>query len=98
MAKVVWTPMAARELEDILFYIRIADGRPQTAQRIGEELCERIDQQAVQAGTGQRHPHAPANWRYVRYKRWLIFYQEIPHGLEVMRVVDAVRDLPAQLP
>jgi plasmid stabilization system protein ParE len=30
-------------------------------------------------------------------KRWLIFYQPHPDGIEVLRVVDAVRDLPRQI-
>jgi hypothetical protein len=38
MALAVWTPLAATELEDILYYIRAEDGRPLTSQRIGEEF------------------------------------------------------------
>ena len=30
----------------------------------------------------------------LRANGWLIFYQLHPEGIEVMRVVDAVRDLP----
>jgi hypothetical protein len=44
-----------------------------------------------------RHAEAPDDWLYVKFKRWLIFYRVIPDGIEVMRVVDAVLDLPALL-
>jgi plasmid stabilization system protein ParE len=40
---------------------------------------------------------APPNWRYYRYKRWLIFFQPHSQGIEVMRVVDGARDLPRAL-
>ncbi len=46
---------------------------------------------------GHTHSHAPDEWFCVRHNCWLIFYQHHPDGIEVMRVVDAVRDLPRQL-
>jgi plasmid stabilization system protein ParE len=98
MATAVWTPLAELELEDILFYIRIADGRPETARRIGQELRDCVDRQAERPPSGHRHPDAPMDWLYVRYKRWLVFYRLMPNGIEVMRLVDAVRDLPSLLP
>ena len=97
MAHAVWTPLAELEVEEILFYIRIVDGRPETARRIGEALRDCADQQATQRMVGQKHPDAPEGWFYVRYKRWLIFYKPHPQGIEAMRVVDAVRDLPSVL-
>jgi toxin ParE1/3/4 len=97
MAQVVWTPVAERELEDILFYIRVTDGRPQTARRIAEALCFELEDLVSQPSAGLRHAEAPDDWQYVKFKRWLIFYRVIPDGIEVMRVVDAVRDLPALL-
>jgi hypothetical protein len=30
MARAVWTPLAEFDAEEILFYIRIVDGRPET--------------------------------------------------------------------
>ncbi|GEM_PF-1690346 len=36
MGDVVWTPQATMEFEEILYYIRITDGRPLTARRIAE--------------------------------------------------------------
>jgi plasmid stabilization system protein ParE len=97
MARAVWTPLAELEFEEILFYIRVIDGRPEIARRIGEELRECVDRHAQSPALGHKHPLAPDGWLYAKYKRWLIFYQSHPDGIEVMRVVDAVRDLPSVL-
>jgi plasmid stabilization system protein ParE len=97
MAHAVWTPLAELEVEEILFYIRIVDGRPETAHRIGEELRDCANRQAARGMLGQMHADAPEGWFYVRYKRWLIFYKPHAEGIEVMRVVDAARDLPSVL-
>ena len=97
MGRAVWTPLAQLEVEEILFYIRIIDGRPETARRIGEELRDYVDRHAASGLAGQKHPNAPEGWFYLKYKRWLLFYQSHPEGIEVMRVVDGSRDLPSVL-
>jgi hypothetical protein len=38
MAHAVWTPLAEDDLEEILFQIRVVDGRPLTARRNGEGI------------------------------------------------------------
>jgi plasmid stabilization system protein ParE len=95
MSVAVWTPIAALELEDILFYIRVVDGRPEIARRIGNELRDYVDHHANDSLPGLKHSVAPANWMYIKFKRWLIFYRPHLEGIEIMRVIDAVRDLPA---
>ena len=97
MAGVVWTPVAESDLDDILFYISLVDRRPATGERIYYEIRDRVAEHAAKQLPGQRHPQAPEGWLYVRHKRWLIFYQSHEDGIEIMRVVDAVRDLPRQL-
>jgi plasmid stabilization system protein ParE len=97
MANAVWTPLAESELEEILYYIRIVDGRPEISRRIGEELRDCVERIVTEATATHQHPHAPETWYYIRFKRWLIFYQKLSDGIEVMRVVDASRDLPSAL-
>jgi len=97
MAGVVWTPVAESDLDDILFYIAFVDRRPATGERIYYEIRDRVAEHAARQLPGQRHPDAPDGWLYLRYKRWLIFYQPHEDGIEIMRVIDAVRDLPRQL-
>jgi plasmid stabilization system protein ParE len=97
MPGVVWTPVAESDLDDILFYISLVDRRPATGERIYYEIRDRVVEHDAKQLVGHRHPHAPEGWLYLKYKRWLIFYQPRDDGIDVMRVVDAVRDLPREL-
>ena len=96
MAGVVWTPVAESDVDDILFYISLVDRRPATGERIYHEIRDRVAAHAAKQLPGQRHPNAPEGWLYCRHKRWLIVYQPHSEGIEVLRVVDAVRDLLRQ--
>jgi len=97
MSRVVWTPVAESDLDDILFYIAVIDGNPLTGERIYDEIRDRVAEHAEKMFPGRMHLSAPAGWLYLRHKRWLIFYQPHADGIEVMRVIDAVRDLPRHL-
>jgi len=97
MGRAVWTPLAEQELDDILLYISVRDGRPDTGEQIYFEIRQRVDEFARPNAPRHVHPVAPANWFYFLHKRWLIFYQPHAEGIEVMRIVDAVRDLPSIL-
>ncbi len=71
MAGVVWTPLAESDLDDILFYISVVDHRPAT----GEQSSPRFtieSRRRFHGAPGQRHPHAPEDWLFLRHKRWLI--------------------------
>ncbi len=48
MAHAVWTPLAEDDLEEILFQIRIVDGRPLTAHRNGEGIKRAVNKRAAQ--------------------------------------------------
>ena len=97
MPQVLWTPVAESDLDDILFYIAFVDRRPATSERIYFEIRSKVAEQAERPLTGHRHGDAPEGWLYLKHKRWLVFYQPLDDGLEVMRVVDGVRDLPRHL-
>lgn len=97
MPVVVWAPQAEADLEEILYYIRVTSERPLTARRIGEEIVAVATRQVSSNASGARHLAAPSEWRYVRHKRWLVFFQPHPQGIEVMRVIDGARDLPRVL-
>lgn len=55
MARVIWTPLAELELEDILYYICVTDGRPLTARRVGEGIVAAVDRLAPDPDSGARH-------------------------------------------
>jgi plasmid stabilization system protein ParE len=95
MPRALWTPHAVRELDDILFHISVRDRRPVTGEQIYYEIRQLIDEYAQPNAPRHVHPVAPPGWLYARHKRWLVFYQLHPEGLEVMRVIDGSRDLPS---
>ena len=97
MPRVLWTPVAESDLEDIIFYIAYVDRNPATGDRIYFEIRDRVNEQAEQNHPGHPHPDAPEDWLYLKHKRWLVFYKLLSDGIEVMRVIDAVRDLPRHL-
>jgi plasmid stabilization system protein ParE len=98
MPRALWTPQAAEELDDILFYVSVRDGRPQTGESIYFEIRQLADEHAASTAARHSHPLAPRGWYYFLYKRWLVFYQLHGEGIEVMRVIDGTRDLPTLIP
>lgn len=84
-------------MDEILFYIALVDRKPATGDRVYYEIRDRVADYADNPLAGHIHPKAPRDWLYFKYKRWLVFYKSNSTGIEVMRVVDAVRDLPRQL-
>lgn len=96
MSSAVWTPVAVQDLEEILYYIAVDGGRPETARRLGQEIRDVVHSHFQTAMPHQRHPAFPAEWSYLKHKRWLIAYEATSEGCIVHRVVDAVRDLPKQ--
>ena len=96
MNRAIWSPQAESEFEEIIYYIRERDGRPETASRIAWEIALSVESYSTPTSRGHTHPDAPEGWYYFRHKRWLIFYQPISDGIEVMRIIDGSRDLPQQ--
>ncbi|MBP90591.1 MAG: hypothetical protein CMJ64_28430 [Planctomycetaceae bacterium] len=80
MAEVVWTPVAEADLDDILYYIAMEDGRRPTAERIYLEIKNVVDRQAQEQRLGRRYPQAPAGWLYVQHKRWLVGQRHFERG------------------
>lgn len=97
MPRALWTPHAERELDDILYHISVRDRRPLTGEHIYYEIRQLADQYAEPDAPRHAHPRAPADWFYFLHKRWLVFYKIHAEGIEVMRVIDGVRDLPSLL-
>jgi plasmid stabilization system protein ParE len=97
VASALWTPRAQRELDEILYYVSVLDGRPLTGERLYLEIRQQADEYARPGAARYTHPNAPSGWHYFRHKRWLIFYRPHAEGIEVMRIVDGSRDLPSVL-
>jgi hypothetical protein len=76
MAIAIWTPQAQAELDDVLYYISIRAGRPQTGERNYFEVRRMADDFANPNAPRFTHPDAPEGWFYFLYKRWLVFYRD----------------------
>ena len=96
MANITWTPLAETDLEEILEYIGVSEGRPETARRIGNEIRLAVEEHLRVGAPHRRHSDLPSPWSYLMHKRWLIAYELRGGELSVRRVVDASRDLPKQ--
>ncbi len=96
MAKAVWTLLAESELDDILYHIAVRSGRPTIGEQNYYAIRDLANEYASNDAPRHVHPLAPKGWFYFRHKRWLIFYQLHPAGIEVMRVIDGSRDLPRE--
>ena len=96
MPAAFWTSLAEAELEELLRYIRIDGQRPETAARLATQIRDAVDDHARLKLRGSRHPALPADWQYLKFKRWLIAYSQVSEGIVVQRIIDAVRDLPKQ--
>jgi plasmid stabilization system protein ParE len=97
MSRAIWTPIAESELDEILYYIAIPDGRPEIGEQNYYAIRDLADEYSHADAPRFKHPASPQDWFYFRHKRWLIFYRQHADGIEVMRVIDGSRDLPRQL-
>jgi plasmid stabilization system protein ParE len=90
---VIWSPQAEDDFDDIIYYVAQIDRNSQIAARLIDALDERLQQIVDRGESGSIHEIAPADWRYVLFKRWIVFFCHRPYGIEVMRVIDGARDL-----
>ena len=96
MSSAIWTPLAKRELDDILYHIAVEDRRPETGERIYFEIRDAVNDYVRIGYPKRRHPALPDHWSYLMHKRWLIAFEPLADGIIVHRVVDASRDLHKQ--
>jgi plasmid stabilization system protein ParE len=89
---VLWSVKAEADLEEIVFYIAVKDGRPIVTEQIAEGLREVSMELAINPGIGQREPRLGATCRRFTFKRWVILYRPTEKGIAVLRNVDSARD------
>ena len=91
MSRLVFTPLAEADLNEILDYI--AEHRPLTAVAVVHRIREKCQLVASQPMIGQRRPEYPGDYRSFPVERWVVFYRIAAGTVEVHRVVDGARDL-----
>jgi toxin ParE1/3/4 len=91
MNRLVFTPLAESDLNEILDYI--AEHRPLTAVAVVGRIREKCDLLASHPLIGQLRPEFPGDYRSFPVERWVIFYRVVSDTVEVHRIIDGARDL-----
>jgi plasmid stabilization system protein ParE len=86
------TETAERDLREIAFYVAFNDRRPETADRIIDELIIKADNLAQSSKSSQMGTSCPELGDGVRlfsHKRWVIVFRYEAHGIDVLRFADS---------
>jgi plasmid stabilization system protein ParE len=98
MANAKWTVPARRDLKEIGCYIGLREHRPSVAVKILRELKAKCDEysQAFARGSvlGSDASELGENCGMFSHNRWVIVFEPIPGGIEILRVFDGSRDYP----
>ena len=65
MPKALWRTLATTELEDIVVYIGVHEGKPETALKIADEIHDKAIQYASHPHIGKRHSSFQEDWLIV---------------------------------
>ena len=91
MSRVVWTPQAEQDLEDIAYYISLESQRPRTAEQNVRLLREKCTTYGANPFLGQALSEVEG-YRFFVFKRWVVLYWPEQEGIVVEAVIDASRD------
>jgi toxin ParE1/3/4 len=87
-------PRAQDDLDDIWSYV--ADDSPTSADRLIALFHEKFLLLSSQPLIGEARPQLAADLRSFCVGNYVLFYRLIQHGIEVVRVVHAARDIDSQ--
>lgn len=93
MARVTRRPLAAADILDIWDYI--AEDSIEQADRWVDRLDEKLGLLATQPLMGRARGELAADVRSFPFGRYVIFYEPIPGGIDVVRVLHSARDVDA---
>jgi toxin ParE1/3/4 len=93
MPQVVKLPLAETDLDDIWWYI--AQDNPDAADRFLDKIEERCQALAQFPNMGLSRDDLLPSLRSLPIGRYLIFYMPIDDGIQVVRVLPAMRDIDA---
>lgn len=93
MARVIRRPLAAADILDI--WDHIAEDSIEQADRWVDKLDEKFKLIATQPSMGRARNELAANVRSFPFGRYVIFYEPIDDGIDVVRVLHSARDIDA---
>ena len=89
------TEAAENDLRDIATQIALVDNRPDTADRIIDELIHQattLARLSKRSEMGTACPEIGDRVRIFSIKRWVILFRYEPHGIDVLRFADSSQD------
>lgn len=92
MGRIQRTAHARRDYSAIWDYI--ADDNPSAADRLLRRFDQKLRLAADQPGIGHPRDDLSPGLRSLRVGRYLLFYRQVPNGIELIRVLHGARDLP----
>ncbi len=91
MAKVEFSPIAQKDLENIIVYV--AEQNVPATHKIVRELMRKFELLAENPKMGTAKDNFTINLRAFPYKNYIIFYFPMENGIEIYRVLHAARDI-----
>ena len=92
MAEVLLSPLAESDLQEI--WLSIAAENRTAADRFLRPLTARIASLAEFPGIGSPRPELAPNARILVEGKYLVIYEPVERGVEVVRVLHGARNLP----
>lgn len=92
MARVIWSPQAEADLEEIWLYI--AHDSPERADHVVREIAKRSSMLGDQPGVGTMRDELLPGLFSFPVGSYVIFYRKRERGIEVVRVLHGARDIP----
>jgi toxin ParE1/3/4 len=93
MPRVTRRPQAAADIFEIWDYI--ADDNVTAADRWVDQLDEQLELLATQPAMGRARDELAPRVRSFPFGRYVIFYQPIDDGIDVVRILHGARDIDA---
>jgi toxin ParE1/3/4 len=95
MSIVVVRPRALTDLAEIWAYIarQSADDSPDQADAFIDLIDREFRALSLRPGIGRRRPEIAPDIRSLSVGRYVVFYLQLPRGIEVIRVLHGSRDI-----
>lgn len=81
MPRLIRTPAAEADLLEIAYYIAVEQGRPQTAEKVIDDLIAKCGEYAASPRIGEAKPALGADYRVFHFKRWVVIYRSFADGI-----------------
>lgn len=86
------TSLAEQDYLEI--YLHIAADNPVAAENVLRTFDEKLGLLLGRPGIGRARPELAPDLRHFPVGNYILFYREVPDGIELVRVIHGARDIP----